>query len=274
MNHRSPRASIAFYLYCARRVGAADEIVEHNVAAESRRGAKNGRGTHRDYAVLIIVEFLEPDLRFPFCACVGGYCVFRATGRLLDFRIRIGDAIHAVRGSIDESLRACLVRGCAQTDACVAVDLFGQSGSKLAEGVVRECGEMYDGVDADKILSHNVPYIFSYLAIRLGGRREPRIVIVAGIESNDLVAACAKHRHEDASDVTAIPSDEYIHRIFPVLTMWSNAFLKYFTIMWRSTACTLSTISYSPFFVATSIFASASLLSLPPSKPENPMTGT
>src|SRR3989344_6596089 len=189
MNHRSPWASIAFYLYCAGRVCASDEIVEHNVAAESRRGAKNGRGTHRDYAVLIIVEFLEPDLRFPFCACVGCYCVFRATGRLLDFRIRIGDAIHALRGSIDESLRACLLREFAQTDACVAVDLFGQSGSKLAEGVVRECGEMYDGVDADKILSHNVPYIFSYLAIRLGGRGKPHVVIVASVISDHRVSS-------------------------------------------------------------------------------------
>src|SRR3989344_4831661 len=208
MNHRSPWASIAFYLYCAGRVCASDEIVENNVAAESRRGAKNGRGTHRDYAVLIIVEFLEPDLRFPFCACVDGYCVFRATGRLLDFRIRIGNAIHALRGSIDESLRACLLREFAQTDACVAVDLFGQSGSKLAEGVVRECGEMYDGVDADMILSHNVPYVFSYLDVWLGDRREPRIVIVAGIESNDLVPACAKHRREHRADVAAIPSAE------------------------------------------------------------------
>src|SRR5690606_32044877 len=97
-----------------------------------------------------------------------------------------------------------------EADAAAVVDAVGEPGPELAERVVRQLGEVDDGVDALEVLGADVADVDDVGAgpLRSAGGVEPALAVEAGIDADDLVAVGEELGGEHRADVTVDTGDE------------------------------------------------------------------
>ena len=94
------------------------------------------------------------------------------------------------------------------------VDVVGQGRVEVAQGIVRQRGQVHDRVDPVELLHRDVAQV----GVDLRDRREPvgiaerAAAIQVGVEPDDVVSRRLEDGDEDGADVAEMTGDEYAHR--------------------------------------------------------------
>jgi hypothetical protein len=84
------------------------------------------------------------------------------------------------------------------------VDLVGASRVEVAEGIVRDPGEVYDRVESLQIRGRHITDVLTQCGNRVGVVAEDALREKATVQTDDLVPGLLKQRHEDRPDITVM----------------------------------------------------------------------
>src|SRR6185295_14559654 len=98
-----------------------------------------------------------------------------------------------------------------QAHRCQVVDLVGEPHVEVAQGIVREGGEMHDGVEAFEVGGPDGTHVLLEGADRLRPGPEGRSPVEVGVEADDLVAGPDQEGRHDGPDVAPAAGEEDPH---------------------------------------------------------------
>jgi hypothetical protein len=191
VHERAPRRPVALQVDAAGRHRPGDEVVEHDVESVARRDAVRGRRPQERRAEAVVRERRDVALRAHLRLAVRRDRVERRL--LVDHRVA-GRAVVAARGREDEAAHAGLARGAGEARRAQVVDVEGQLGVQVAERIVRQRGEVDDGVHALEVGARDVAEVLANRRhVGTGPDVGARLEQVA-VEADDVVARGAKAR--------------------------------------------------------------------------------
>ena len=124
-----------------------------------------------------------------------------------------GLAVVAAGRGEDEAADAGLLGEFGDANAGAMIDVVGEVRPQIAERIVRQCGQMQDGVEAGEIVERCVTRVLldrRHVEDRAAGReRAARIEV--GVHSNDVVAGLRQHRRENGADISSMAGHQYAH---------------------------------------------------------------
>ena len=209
VDERPPRSPVAQDPHLARRVRPADEVVEHEIEPQPRRDAVDGRVPHEHGRERGAGALEQRRLRFDLRLGVRGQ---RRELRGLVERTRPGrGAVHAAGRREDEARDPRGAAGVGERDGRVEVDCARQPGVEVAERVVREAGEVHDGVEALDLRRPGVADVEPLGRHGGAGGVEVAALVEEGVEAGDVVARVGEHLGHDRPDVAVVAGDENLH---------------------------------------------------------------
>jgi hypothetical protein len=154
MHERPPRRPVAEDPDLAGRERPRDQVVEDDIDTEARRDAVCSRVTHVHGRERVARQFrktlLGPSLRLRIRAQ-------RAQRRVLvRGNLVLGSAVHAAGRREHEEGDAGLLRSSRQLQGAIEVDGARELGPQVAEWIVRERGQMDDGLKVGEVLGADV----------------------------------------------------------------------------------------------------------------------
>ena len=210
MHYRTPRCAVALYLDFAGGVGAGDQVVEYDVAAQVGGRTEHRGRPQRRHGEAVVAQAHQLALRLPLGLGIGGDGIFLAVV-FLDLAAHIGNAIHTLRGGVYEALHTRLPGTTGERHGATEIDVFREAGGQLAERVVREPREVHHDIHAVEVLAHDVADILADLARNPGIGIQLVAYVVFGIVTDDAVPLVHKHFAQHRSDVAFVTCDQNIH---------------------------------------------------------------
>ena len=95
----------------------------------------------------------------------------------------------------------------------VEVDVVGPLLVQIADGVVRECREMHDRVEAVEVRRRDVADVAAHRRDRREVCAEVAALVEARVEADDVVPCRLELRREDRADVPVAAGDEDAHPV-------------------------------------------------------------
>ena len=123
--------------------------------------------------------------------------------------VGVRHAVHALRRGVDEAADAGLAGHRGETHRAAEIDRFGQARRQLAQGVVRQRGEMDNRVDGGNVSGDDVADVAPDRSVRLRRRLQLTIRVVAGIEAGHGIATLGQESRQDRADVALVAGDEH-----------------------------------------------------------------
>ena len=189
-------------------IGPSGQVVQDDVAPQAGGDAVGGRAPQQDGAELVVHQLEQPGLGPDLRDAVRRD---RVEGGGLVQQIVAASAVVAAGRREQEPLGAGVAGEPGELDRGPLVDVVGELGIEVAEWIVRQRGEVDDGVDAleiGRLDVADVPADLGDLGERAG---EAALPVVVGVHPDDLDAVCEQHRDQHRSDVSLVPSDQYAH---------------------------------------------------------------
>src|SRR5262249_19082781 len=112
-----------------------------------------------------------------------------------------------------EALDARLLGRLGEAHRALQVDVVGQVGVDVAQRIVRQRGQVTDGVDALELLRADVAQIGVDAGHVVGRRAKVAGVEVAVVEADHLVPRLAQHADHLDPDVAPVPGYQNLHRV-------------------------------------------------------------
>jgi hypothetical protein len=209
VDDRSPRCPVAEDAHLAGQQRTHDEIVEHEIKAETWRPAVRRRVAQRDRREAVVRELVEPLLDPNFRLGVRRDGTHRCV--LVHDVIAAARPVDAARRREHETGHAGVAGNASEPQRGLGVDRVGESGVEVAERVVREGTEMDDGVDAP---AHRRGEISQVHGLRRGGRGRTVVAVreVPDVETDDLVAGRREHRPNHRPEVAVRAREQDAHQ--------------------------------------------------------------
>ncbi len=92
------------------------------------------------------------------------------------------------------------------------VDVVGQLRVEVAERIVRQGGEVDDGLEALEMAGLDVPDVEPDAGDLLPAIPEAARLVEARVEPHHLVTGFQEQRHHDGADVALVAGDQHLHR--------------------------------------------------------------
>ena len=211
---RPPGRAVAHHEDAVRQQGVADEVVEHDVGAQPRGEAERRRVAHRHRDEVVVGHVDEVGLDAHLRLGVGGHRPHRRL--LVEDVLGARRPVHRARGGVDEARDAGVLRQAGEARRGVVVDVVGVLGRQRPQRVVRQRGEVHDGVEPAQLLGGDVAQVHGQRG-RLGGGQlaEDAVGVEAGVEPGDLVARLGEHRCHEGAEVALVAGEQDAHRSGP-----------------------------------------------------------
>ena len=227
IDQRPPGRAVGEHADAARGKRGGDEIIEHEVEPEAGREAAGGREAERRRHHRAEIGLGEPLLGRDFRARIGGERVERVP---LAPRGRIGEAIDTARGGEHEAPDAPCCGKLGETQAGAVIDRVRHRLEAIAHGVVRDRGEMDDGIDAIEQIAGEITHIAEILPFEtmLGERRARGQAMgeKPGVEADQagLRQRAAEMADENRADIAEITGDQNAHETHQIFQgAWPEA---------------------------------------------------
>ena len=91
------------------------------------------------------------------------------------------------------------------------VDLECQFRKQRAQRIIRQTGEVNDGVEPGEVTGPQVADIAAHEGGRIGPRTETALFEKVAIETDHIVASSLQHRHEHGADISSAARHKYSH---------------------------------------------------------------
>ena len=217
-----PRRAVAHDADLAVDERRREQVVDDEVDAEHGRVAVRGRVAEEHRCEAVAGEPADRGLGLDLRLRVGGERV--QLGVLVEVERR-ALAVDGAAAGEEEARHAGLLREPGEPDRGVPVHGQGQRRVDVAHRVVRDRGEVHDGVVALEVVRGERAHVLRELPVG-GGERLPAAALEeADVAAGDVVAGGLEDRGQVRADVAAVAGDEDLHAacLLEVMSRWSAA---------------------------------------------------
>ncbi len=156
VHQRTPRCAVREHSNVAGENGMTDQIVQHDVGAQTRREPESRCVAQEHRREGIVRDRGDVVLDADLALRVRGQRSQRST---LGDQILAGRTVHRAGGGVKEPPHACIFRQSRQPDRGVVVDVVGDLRRQRTEWVVGQRREMDDRVEALQLLGRHIPQV-------------------------------------------------------------------------------------------------------------------
>ena len=206
MDERPPRRAVALEPDRARRVRPRDEVVEHDVEAQARRGSVDRRVAHEDRREAVACELAHaPPQPRPSTQRTAS-----AVGAAASRRARRLPRTAPYMSTTTQRRTTTPASFAARASATVPSRLISyvQDELRSPSGSFERAARWTTASKPVEIGGRHVADIEGERRLELGARPEVAAAIEERVEADDVVTRVAQHRREHRADVPVMPCDE------------------------------------------------------------------